>query len=271
MSGRQSRQGELGQAVFDALRAREAGAPPRGQMMREEGNVRNRRNIGHQPSRAADPAMRCGGSNIAAMTRPASRCSRTARSPAPGAGQAAQSRGVGCDQEPLAGLTGIGHTRWATHGAPTETNAHPHMAGDVVIVHNGIIENFAELKRELIAEGASSKPRPIPRSWPNWWRGAAKGKSPREAVRTTLARLEGAFALAIMFRGEQDLLIGARKGCAARGRPWRRRDVPRQRCDGARALHQPHHLSRRRRLGGADPRLRARSSTVADRPDRCGR
>ncbi len=116
-------------------------------------------------------------------------------------------------ESPLDGIAGIGHTRWATHGAPTEANAHPHMVGDVVIVHNGIIENFAELKRELIADGAKFETQTDTEVVAQLVaRERVKGKSPREAVRSTLARLEGAFALAIMFRDEPDLLIGARKG-----------------------------------------------------------
>lgn len=116
-------------------------------------------------------------------------------------------------ESPLDGVAGIGHTRWATHGAPTEANAHPHMVGDVVIVHNGIIENFAELKRELIADGAKFETQTDTEVVAQLVaRERVKGKSPREAVRSTLARLEGAFALAIMFRDEPDLLIGARKG-----------------------------------------------------------
>ena len=116
-------------------------------------------------------------------------------------------------ENPLDGVAGIGHTRWATHGAPTEANAHPHMVGDVVIVHNGIIENFAELKRELIADGAKFETQTDTEVVAQLVaRERARGKPPREAVRTTLARLEGAFALAMMFRDEPDLLIGARKG-----------------------------------------------------------
>ena len=116
-------------------------------------------------------------------------------------------------EEPMAGLSGIGHTRWATHGAPNETNAHPHMAGDVVIVHNGIIENFREIKEELAKTGAkflTQTDTEVVAHLINHER--KKGKSPRDAVRDTLARLEGAFAFAILFKDEGDLLIGARKG-----------------------------------------------------------
>ena len=115
--------------------------------------------------------------------------------------------------EPLLGTEGIGHTRWATHGAATETNAHPHMAGDVVIVHNGIIENFRSLKDELIADGhvfATQTDTEVVAHLIA--RERQRGKTPREAVKAVLSRLEGAFALAILFKGEGNLLVGARKG-----------------------------------------------------------
>ena len=115
--------------------------------------------------------------------------------------------------EPLLGTSGIGHTRWATHGAATETNAHPHTAGDVVIVHNGIIENFRVLKDELAADGVKFETQTDTEVVAHLIaHGRIKGKSPREAVRDVLQRLEGAFALAILFKGENNLLIGARKG-----------------------------------------------------------
>ncbi|CAN5163695.1 glutamine--fructose-6-phosphate transaminase (isomerizing) [soil metagenome] len=113
----------------------------------------------------------------------------------------------------LEGTTGIGHTRWATHGAPNETNAHPHVAGDVVIVHNGIVENFRELKDELLAKGvkfATQTDTEVAAHLIDQERRGGKG--PREAVRDALKRLKGAFAFAILFKGEEDLLIGARKG-----------------------------------------------------------
>ncbi len=116
-------------------------------------------------------------------------------------------------EEPLLGTSGIGHTRWATHGAANETNAHPHMAGDVVIVHNGIIENFRTLKDELAAAGAKFDTQTDTEVVAHLIaQGRAKGKTPRDAVRDVLQRLEGAFALAILFKGENNLLIGARKG-----------------------------------------------------------
>ncbi len=108
---------------------------------------------------------------------------------------------------------GIGHTRWATHGAPTEANAHPHAAGRVAIVHNGIIENFSRLRRELAAEGvemATETDTEVVAHLVD--RRLQRGESPVEAVRNTLADLEGAFAFAILFAGEEDLMIGARRG-----------------------------------------------------------
>ena len=115
--------------------------------------------------------------------------------------------------EPLAGTSGIGHTRWATHGAATETNAHPHVAGDVVIVHNGIIENFRALKDELAAKGAVFETQTDTEVVAHMIaHERSSGKSPREAVRGVLKRLDGAFALAILFKGDNNLLIGARKG-----------------------------------------------------------
>lgn len=117
------------------------------------------------------------------------------------------------DASPLPGLAGIGHTRWATHGAPTESNAHPHATERVAVVHNGIIENFRELRAELVAEGArfvSETDTEVIAHLVD--RELARGASPKDAVAATLRRLRGAFALAFLFAGEDDLLIGARRG-----------------------------------------------------------
>ena len=117
------------------------------------------------------------------------------------------------EDDPLPGNAGIAHTRWATHGAPTEDNAHPHIAGDVVIVHNGIIENFKPLRDELLAEGRRFLSQTDTEVVAHLIaREVEKGQSPRDAVATVLPRLHGAFALAVMFRTHPDLLIGARLG-----------------------------------------------------------
>ncbi len=115
--------------------------------------------------------------------------------------------------DPLPGHTGIAHTRWATHGAPTEANAHPHQAGDVVVVHNGIIENFKPLRDELIAAGRTFLSQTDTEVVAHLIaRETEGGAGPAEAVAAVLPRLGGAFALAVLFRGYEDLLIGARLG-----------------------------------------------------------
>jgi glutamine---fructose-6-phosphate transaminase (isomerizing) len=114
---------------------------------------------------------------------------------------------------PLYGDTGIGHTRWATHGKPVEANAHPHMTEQVSVVHNGIIENFRELKEELIAEGAEFTSDTDTEVIAHLiTRELKTGSDPVRAVYNTLKRLEGAFALAMIFRGYDDLMIVARQG-----------------------------------------------------------
>ncbi|NJM34623.1 MAG: glutamine--fructose-6-phosphate aminotransferase, partial [Rhodomicrobium sp.] len=114
---------------------------------------------------------------------------------------------------PLHGTSGIGHTRWATHGAPSERNAHPHMTDRVSVVHNGIIENFRALRQELEADGASFETDTDTEAVVHLIaRELKRGARPEDAVAASLARLEGAFALAILFAGEDDLLIGARRG-----------------------------------------------------------
>lgn len=115
--------------------------------------------------------------------------------------------------QPLDGNIGIGHTRWATHGVPNEANAHPHATDKVALVHNGIIENYRELARELSAEGrkfASETDTEIVAHLIT--SNLEKGLSPKEAVAASLKRLEGAFALGIIFAGEHELMIGARRG-----------------------------------------------------------
>ena len=115
--------------------------------------------------------------------------------------------------EPLAGTIGIGHTRWATHGRPTESNAHPHATDRLAVVHNGIIENFRELRDELQEKGAEfgsdTDTEVVAHLVTQEMR---NGHSPAEAVAAALPRLRGAFALAFLFSGEENLLIGARKG-----------------------------------------------------------
>ena len=116
--------------------------------------------------------------------------------------------GNGCEA-----TTGIGHTRWATHGAPNETNAHPHQAGDVVLVHNGIIENYRAIKDRLSAAGITFETETdteVVAQFIN--HRLQQGDAPRDAVRHVLDELEGAFSFAILFKGHGDLMIGARKG-----------------------------------------------------------
>jgi glucosamine--fructose-6-phosphate aminotransferase (isomerizing) len=116
-------------------------------------------------------------------------------------------------KQPLAGHTGIGHTRWATHGKPTENNAHPHATDNVAVVHNGIIENFRELREALEKTGAVFKTETdteivlhLVDSY------LAKGINPVEAVKASLSQLRGAFALGFIFAGDENLMIGARNG-----------------------------------------------------------
>jgi glutamine---fructose-6-phosphate transaminase (isomerizing) len=114
---------------------------------------------------------------------------------------------------PLAGTTGIGHTRWATHGAPNERNAHPHANSRVALVHNGIIENFRELRDELRTAGhqfESETDSEVPVHLVTHY--MEQGMSPAEAAIAAARRLTGAYALAMIFEGEQSLLIGCRKG-----------------------------------------------------------
>lgn len=116
-------------------------------------------------------------------------------------------------EHPLTGRTGIGHTRWATHGAPNEQNAHPHVSESVSVVHNGIIENFAALRAELAADGSEFETDTDTEVVAHLIaRECRRGATPAEAVRRSLERLEGAFALAIIFGDEEDLMIGARRG-----------------------------------------------------------
>ena len=115
--------------------------------------------------------------------------------------------------EPLAGKSGIGHTRWATHGAPTTKNAHPHQAGSVAVVHNGIIENYRELRAELAKVGISFATDTDTETIALLTQHHLdQGLNHVEAAQKTLSRLEGAFALAFLFDGQDDLLIAARKG-----------------------------------------------------------
>ena len=116
-------------------------------------------------------------------------------------------------EQPLAGNVGIGHTRWATHGKPTETNAHPHVTDKVAVVHNGIIENYRDLRNELEKKGcvfsSETDTETIAHLISDYLR---QGQTPQQATAAALKRLDGAFALGILFTGHDNLLIGARRG-----------------------------------------------------------
>jgi glucosamine--fructose-6-phosphate aminotransferase (isomerizing) len=117
------------------------------------------------------------------------------------------------DREPLGGTIGIGHTRWATHGGPNESNAHPHATEHVAVVHNGIIENFNELREALTADGAKFSSETDTEVVAHLVsHEMKKGRGPVEAVAAALPQLKGAFALAFLFEGEENLLVGARRG-----------------------------------------------------------
>ncbi|MCX7568033.1 glutamine--fructose-6-phosphate transaminase (isomerizing) [Sulfitobacter sp. F26169L] len=115
--------------------------------------------------------------------------------------------------EPLTGTSGIGHTRWATHGAATTVNAHPHARGRVAVVHNGIIENYRKLREELATHQVVPETQTDTETVAmlcNWF--LDQGHTPEDAAKATIAKLEGAYALAFLFEGETDLMIAARKG-----------------------------------------------------------
>ena len=116
-------------------------------------------------------------------------------------------------RNPASGLIGIAHTRWATHGAPTTSNAHPHATGEVALVHNGIIENFKPLREALIARGRKFESETDTEVVAHMVSEQVEGgASPQDAVKAVLPHLRGAFALAIAFRTHDDMLIGARLG-----------------------------------------------------------
>lgn len=159
---------------------------------------------------------------------------------------------------PLAGHSAIGHTRWATHGAPTQRNAHPHLSmnGSVVVVHNGIVENFKELREELAAEGvvfqSDTDTEVIVQLAERYMAG---GLPLEEAARLTLIQLNGANAVVMMAVSQPDRLVCARGEC---GRPdaghRRGRDVHRLRYPSHPGIHPPHDLSGEPRDGDHHPR-----------------
>ncbi|MEM7651330.1 MAG: glutamine--fructose-6-phosphate aminotransferase, partial [Pseudomonadota bacterium] len=117
------------------------------------------------------------------------------------------------NETPLNGALGIGHTRWATHGSPTEGNAHPHMTEKVAVVHNGIIENYAEIKKDLEAHQVRFETETDTEVIVHLVEHHLKeGKSPQDAANAAFEKLEGAFALVVIFAGEENLMIGCRQG-----------------------------------------------------------
>ena len=116
-------------------------------------------------------------------------------------------------EQPITGVTGIGHTRWATHGAPTVANAHPHKAGAITLVHNGIIENYAQIKAELKSRGHVFESDTDTEVIAHMLDEAVAGGLPlKDAFKSVLDRLHGAYALAILVGGDEQIILGARRG-----------------------------------------------------------
>jgi glutamine---fructose-6-phosphate transaminase (isomerizing) len=189
--------------------------------------------------------------------------------------------------EPLSGHAGIGHTRWATHGKPTENNAHPHATERVAVVHNGIIENCRELREQLEKRGAVFTTDTDTETVLHQVDGLlAQGVGPVDAVRSALSQLRGAFALGFIFAGEGDLMIGARNGPPlaigygegemylgsdsialgpfthdqlsrrrrlGRADAWQRHDLQQVQRDRASRRHQPHGIRFHGRQGQLPP------------------
>ena len=147
------------------------------------------------------------------MTPPASPRWSTARSIAGAPRAGWRNLAALLEKKPIDGVIGIGHTRWATHGVPSEINAHPHATDKVAVVHNGIIENFQELRDELSARGNKFETETDTEVVVHLvTRFIEEGKSPKDAVAAALKQLHGAFALVLIFSGHHDLMIGARQG-----------------------------------------------------------
>ncbi len=182
--------------------------------------------------------------------------------PPPRRRQAAQPGAAGSQDEPLAGTVGIGHTRWATHGKPTENNAHPHATDRLAVVHNGIIENFRELREELEAKGAQfgseTDTEVVAHLVTDEMKKGLEAGGGGEGGAAAAARRVRARLPVRRRGGSADRRA---QGLAARDRLRRRRDVSGLRRDRARAVHRHHQLSRGRRLGGV---VRARASQVRD-------
>ena len=162
--------------------------------------------------------------------------------------------------DPAGGRYGIGHTRWATHGRPTEENAHPHRdnSGDIVVVHNGIIENYLELKNELRADGhefiTDTDTEVLAHLVDKYSRDS--GVLLEDAVRRAISRVRGIFAIAVISRRDPDKIIAARQGPPAIIGPRRRRVLRRVGYAGDLASHARRVLPRRRGFGGADAQRR---------------
>ena len=161
------------------------------------------------------------------------------------------------DREPLSGTIGIGHTRWATHGGPNESNAHPHATDRVAVVHNGIIENFNELREALTADGAKFTSETDTEVVAHLvTHEMQQGPHAGRGGRGRAAAAQGRVRARLPVRGRGGPAGRRPPRLAARDRLRQGRDVSRLRRDRARAVHRRDQLSRRRRLGGGEPRGR---------------